>query len=73
LGLIKARLQGTSDSWVSMIILVMNLVRMGSESLVLFFVMLFERVKEEIIEMFLENSPIWYGRDKSRHGLLITY
>jgi hypothetical protein len=33
LGLIKARLQGTSESLVSMIILVMNLVRMGSESL----------------------------------------
>jgi hypothetical protein len=36
LGLIKARLQGTSESWVSMIILVMNLVRMGSESLFYF-------------------------------------
>jgi IS5 family transposase len=30
LGLIKARLQGTSESWVASIILVMNLIRMAN-------------------------------------------
>ncbi len=73
LGLIKARLQGTSESWVSMIILVMNLVRIGSESLLLFFVMFLGRIKEEINEMFLENSPIWSGRNHPRYRLLMTY
>jgi hypothetical protein len=49
-----------------MIILVINLVRMGSESLLLFFVMFLDRVKEEINEMFLENSPIGAGRNHPR-------
>ena len=31
LGLIKPRLQGTSESWVSLIMLVMNLVRMAKD------------------------------------------
>ena len=48
LGLIKARLQGTSESWVSMIILVMNLVRMGAKSSLLFFVLLIERIADVI-------------------------
>jgi hypothetical protein len=73
LGLIKARLKGTSESWVSMIIMVMNLVRMGSESLLLLFVMFIDRIKEEINEMFLENSPIRAGRNHPRYRLLMTY
>ena len=56
LGLIKARLQGTSESWVSMIILVMNLVRMGAKSSLLFFVVLIERIADVIEQTFSENE-----------------
>jgi IS5 family transposase len=38
LGLIKARLKETSESWVATILLVMNLVRMAREAVLLFFV-----------------------------------
>ena len=38
LGLIKARLKETSESWVASILLVMNLVRMASQTFLLFFV-----------------------------------
>jgi hypothetical protein len=56
LGLIKARLQGTSESWVSMIILVMNLVRMGAKSSLLFFVLLIERIADVIEQIFEERE-----------------
>ena len=38
LGLIKSRLQQTSESWIVSILLVMNLVRMASQASLLFFV-----------------------------------
>jgi hypothetical protein len=56
LGLIKARLQGTSESWVSMIILVMNLVRMGAQTSLLFFVLLIERMEGMVDQIFFERK-----------------
>jgi hypothetical protein len=56
-----------------MMILVMNLAGMGSESLLLFFVMFIEWKKEVINEMFLEKSPIWSGRTQSPYGLFTIY
>jgi hypothetical protein len=71
LGLIKGRLQGTSESWVSMIILVRNLVGIGAESL--FFVMFLNRITEEINVLFFESLSIWAMRKSPRNRLLMTY
>ncbi len=56
LGLIKARLQGTSDSWVSLIISVMNLVRMGAQISLLFFVLQIERIEGIVDQIFFERK-----------------
>jgi IS5 family transposase len=50
--LIKARLQGTSESLVFIIILVMNLVRKGAKSSSLFFVLLIERIADVVNQIF---------------------
>ena len=42
LGLIKARLRGTSESWVASIILVMNLIRMANKGLLVEFCFSFQ-------------------------------
>jgi hypothetical protein len=44
LGLFKARLKETSESWVASILLVMNLVRMASQATLLFFVFLIQGI-----------------------------
>ena len=45
----------------------------GSESLILFFVMFIERIKEEINAMFFENSPNWSGWNHPKYRLFMTY
>ncbi len=61
--MIKARLQGSSELWVSMNILVMNLVRMGDQTPILFFVLLIERMEGMLDDIFFESKvdgPVGY-------------
>jgi len=69
LGLIKARLQGTSETWVSMIMLVMNLVRMAKDATLLFFLVIMEAIEELISEIKNERSRLWSGEAHPKLGL----
>ena len=59
LGLIKARLKETSESWVASILLVMNLVRMASQAALLFFVFLIQGILGMIGSIIRQINGYW--------------
>ena len=59
LGLIKARLKETSESWVASILLVMNLVRMASQASLLFFVFLIQGILGMIGSIIRQINGDW--------------
>lgn len=59
LGLINERLQGTSGSWVSLIMLVMNLVRMTKDGNILFLVVILETLHELISHLTINEIKSW--------------
>ena len=73
LGLIKARLQGTSESWVSLIMLVMNLVRMTKDGTVLFFVLILEAIHGVISDLTMSESKLWSNRVTPKLSYSSTY
>ena len=56
LGLIKARLQGTSESLVSLIMLVTNLVRITKDRMILFFVLILYAIRGLISNLTMTQS-----------------
>ncbi len=59
LGLIKARLKETSESWEASILMVMNLVRMASQAALLFFVFLIQGIVAMIGSIIRESVCRW--------------
>ena len=59
LGLIKARLKETSESWVASILMVMNLVRMASQAALLFFVFLIQGIMGMIGSINRQINGYW--------------
>ena len=73
LGLIKARLQGTSETWVSLIMLVLNLVRMAKDSALLIFVMILEALEGIKFEFSRAISRFWLNRYTPQIAVSLTY
>lgn len=73
LGLVKARLQGTSETWVSLIMLAVNLVRMAKEGSLLFFVFIMEALKELKSEWSKGIMRSWSERLVHKLTFLLTY
>jgi hypothetical protein len=59
LGLIKARLKETSESWVASFLMVMNLVRMASQAASLFFVFLIQGILGMIGSIIRQINGYW--------------
>jgi hypothetical protein len=73
LGLIKSRLQWTTESWVSLIMLVMNLVRMAKDGTVLFFVLILEAIHGVISDLTMSESNLWSNRVTPKLTYSLTY
>ena len=73
LGLIKARLQGTSETWVSLIMLVLNLVRMAKDRALLIFVMILEALEGIKLEFSRAISRFWQNRYTPQMAVSLTY
>ncbi len=73
LGLIKTRLQVTSVTWVSLIILVLNLVRMAKDSALLIFVLILEALEGIKLEFTRAILRFWLYRGTPKMALSLTY
>ena len=73
LGLIKARLQGTSETWVSLIMLVLNLVRMAKDGALLIFVLILEALEGMKLEFTKTISQSWLDRGYPKMAISLTY
>jgi hypothetical protein len=61
LGLIKASLQGTSESWVASIIMVMNLIRMANQAALVYCLFILRNILRMVFGIYSGNRRVSVG------------